>query len=229
LSSPSVIRRSQRSLLVELAGPAGVGKSTLAAALSDRVGGVPRAIWGLPVLPLLGNGMRLLPTLAGLWAHSGSPLWDEARHIVRLTTLHRDLRQGTSDPVVVFDEGPVFALAWLRGFGHDSMRNQASAGWWQATLREWAATIDVVVVLDAPDPMLARRIRMRPHEHEVKHASDGEITDWMARFRAALDWVLGELVRQGGPTVLRLHVADASRESIVEQVLEGLGIGAHAG
>lgn len=221
----------QRPLLVELAGPAGVGKSTLAAALARRVGASPRTIWGLPVIPLIGNGIRLLPTLVSLWAHSRSPLWDEARHVVRLTTLHRAFRRGEPgrEPVAVFDEGPVFALAWLRGFGHETLRNQASDAWWQATFREWRAVIDTVVVLDAPDSILAQRIRARPDEHEVKQASDAEITAWMARFRTALDWVLAELARQDGPTVLRLEAAQAPPDRIAERILEGLDWGAYAG
>jgi hypothetical protein len=222
---------AQRPLLVELAGPAGVGKSTLAAALARRVGATPRTIWGLPVIPLIGNGIRLLPTLLSLWAHSRSPLWDEARHVVRLTTLHRAFRQGEPgrESVAVFDEGPVFALAWLRGFGHETLRDQASDAWWRATFREWGAVIDAVVVLDAPDSILAQRIRARPDEHEVKQASDTEITAWMARFRTALDWVLAELVRQDGPTVLRLEAAQAPPDRIAERVLEGLDWGAYAG
>jgi hypothetical protein len=145
--------------------------------------------------------------------------------------LHRAFRQGEpgGEPVAVFDEGPVFALAWLRGFGHETLRNEASDAWWQATFREWRAVIDTVVVLDAPDSILAQRIRARPDEHEVKQASDAEITAWMARFRSALDWVLAELAGQDGPTVLRLEAAQSPPDRIAERVLEVLDWGVYAG
>jgi broad-specificity NMP kinase len=209
--------------LVELAGPAGVGKSTISQALRQRCAAAPGSIWGLPVLPLLGNGVELVPTLVGFWLQSRSLLWDESRHMVRLQTLHRGLAgaQSPSQPVL-FDEGPIFALAWLRGFGHDSMRSGVAEGWWRLTLSQWARAVDVIVVLDAPDAVLARRIRARPEWHEVKQASDPELSVWMARFRAALNWVLAGLAAEGGPVVLRVSTDQDLPERIAERVAAAL-------
>ncbi len=220
---------SRPLVLVELAGPAGVGKSTLLRALSRRGMRTHRAIWGQPVLPLLGHGVQLLPTLLGLWRHSRSLLWDESRHMVRLGALHRSIGRGKlpQAPAVIFDEGPVFALAWLRGFGHETMRGPAAEKWWQATLHDWAAVLDAVVVLDAPDPLLAQRIRARPDWHEVKQASDLEIAVWMARFREALDWVLSGMAQHGGPTVLRLSTDSLPAQHLAGRILESLKRGAH--
>ena len=80
--------RNRRPPLIELTGPAGAGKGTLSTS----------------------------PTFTGLWLHSRSPLWVETRHMVRLQTLHRALRRPApySDGALIFDEGPVFAMAWLR-------------------------------------------------------------------------------------------------------------------
>jgi hypothetical protein len=210
--------------LVELVGPAGVGKSTLLRALSRRGSITHGTIWGQPVLPLLGHGFQLLPTLFGLWRHSGSLLWDESRHVVRLGTLHRAVRRGElpEGRVVIFDEGPIFALAWLRGFGHQCMRSEASHEWWRATLGGWAAVLDAVVVLDAPDSLLAQRIRSRADSHEVKQASDPEISAWMARFRGALDWVLEGIARSGGPLVLRATTDQEQPDHLAELVATAL-------
>jgi thymidylate kinase len=216
--------RVRRPLLLELAGPAGVGKSTLSDALSQRLQGRPGTIWGLPVLPLLGNGMRLIPTFRGLWLDSSSPLWGETRHMVRLETLHQVIRRAAppGDDVVIFDEGPIFSMAWLRGFGHETLRGESSTDWWQPTLRRWSSVMDAVVVLDAPDELLARRIRARPQWHEVKELPEPEIARWMARFRQALDWVLVELVRYGGPAVVRLSTSDEPVERMADRVIEAL-------
>jgi hypothetical protein len=215
---------SRSRLLLELVGPAGVGKSTLAADLGRRLNTTPRAIWGLPVVPLLGNGMRSLPTLVDFWVSARSPLWHEARHIVRLRTLHRTLRNTNSrcDEIVLFDEGPVFSLTWLRGFGHPKLRLQAADAWWHAALHDWGALIDTVVVLEAPDDVLARRIRARPENHEVKDFPNPEIALWMGRFREALDWVLNGMAQSGGPAVLRLATDHEPAERIAERVLTSL-------
>jgi predicted ATPase len=212
--------RRSTPFLVELAGPAGVGKTTLSRALLGRGGTAKGAIWGLPVLPLLGNGVRLLPSLLENCRQSGSLLWDESRHIVRLATLHRALTRAKSPAaqVVVFDEGPIFALAWLRGFGHEVMRSKALEDWWRTTLRDWADLMDAVVVVEANDALLARRIRTRAHAHEVKDFSDPEIVAWMARFRAALSWVLAGLAVEGGPAVLRVTTDREPPEILAEQV-----------
>jgi hypothetical protein len=217
-------RRARRPLLIELTGPAGAGKSTLSTTLVRRLHGTRGTIWGLPVLPLLVNGAQLVPTFTGLWLHSRSPLWDETRHMVRLRTLRRALRQArpyTGD-ALIFDEGPVFALAWLRGFGHETLRQDPSAEWWRTALREWAPVMDAVVVLDAPDHLLAARIRARPHPHEVREFADPEIARWMARFRQALDWVLAGMARHGGPPVVRLSSQEEPAERIAEKLVKEL-------
>ncbi|HEX2248805.1 MAG TPA: hypothetical protein VHH32_00570 [Gemmatimonadales bacterium] len=216
-----------RIRLVELAGPAGVGKSSVSRVLRRRYAAAQGTIWGLPVFPLLGNGVRLVPTLFPLWLHSRSPLWDESRHMVRLTTLQGTLSRARANgsSALIFDEGPVFALAWLRGFGHESMRSAAAEPWWQDTLRQWAVTVDAVVVLDAPDAMLARRIKTRPEWHEIKNASDQQISIWIGRFRTALSWVLASLTVHGGPTIHRIRTDGGPPEYIAEQVIAALNQG----
>jgi hypothetical protein len=88
--------------------------------------------------------------------------------------------------------------------------------------------MDAVVVLDAPDDLLAARIRTRAQEHEVKELPDPEIARWVARFRQALEWVLSEMARHGGPAVIRLSSQDEPAEEIAERVVSQLR-GIHRG
>ena len=215
--------------VIELAGPAGAGKSTLSAALVGHLHAARGSIWGLPVFPLLANGAQLTPTFTGLWLHSRSPLWDETRHMVRLRTLRRTLTRAARyrNGALIFDEGPVFAMAWLRGFGQDTMRQDPCTEWWSTTLRQWASILDVVVVLDAPDQLLAARIRARNSPHQVKGFPDPEIARWMARFRQALDWVLAGMAVHGGPMVVRLSSREPA-ELMAERLAHDLSRSFHA-
>jgi hypothetical protein len=214
-------------MIVELAGPAGAGKSTVGQMAVQA--GASGTIWGLPKTTLLKNGIRLLPYFIPLWQSARSHLWDETTHMMRLRALQELLERERDGKPVIFDEGPVFALARLRGFGHPVMRSLAADPWWQSTISCWAELIDVVVVLDAPDTLLAERIRARAIDHEVKLASDPEISVWMARFREALDWVLGELTKENGPVVVRLETAALPPQELAQQVLETLDRGVYAG
>jgi hypothetical protein len=216
--------------LVELAGPAGAGKSATRLALIARSHSRNGTIWGLPVGALLLNGLQLIPSFIPLWREARAPLWDETRHMVRLRTLQRALRLSRSNlEPVIFDEGPVFALAWLRGFGHPVMRSAASEPWWHTIIQDWGGLVETVVVLDAPDELLAQRIRSRPEEHEVKQATDPEIAAWMARFRQALDWVLDRMALAGGITVVRLDTSRATPEELADRAIATLDRSAYAG
>src|SRR5207253_8094260 len=100
-------------------------------------------------------------------------------------------RMAGSRRLVVLDEGPVFALAWLQVFGAERLlRSTAYKRWVQRTLADWARVLDAVVLVDAPDPVLSQRIRARVKPHLVKDQSDQQITAFAARFRAAFASVI---------------------------------------
>ncbi len=213
----------RRPLTVELVGPAGAGKSTVLECLKDRLPLCPGSVWGLPTPLLLASAVGLLPTVVGLCRQARSFRWSEIKQLIRLRALYRLLARPPADPdrVVVLDEGPVFVLSWLLVFGHPSVRNGALHGWWQRTLRDWADVIDVVILLDAPDPVLARRIRQRAKPLSVRDKGDRDIFAFSASFRAAFERVLAALRAEGGPRVLSL-AGDAPAAETAARVLAAL-------
>jgi len=201
------------ALIVELVGPAGAGKSALSEHLARRAGVMRASIWNLPRGAWLLNAVRSLPTLLAVGVRTRPFPWEDMRYLVRLRTLRQVLarRRAQQVSVVVLDEGPVYALAWLRLFGHQRRRGDALAPWRQRALEEWAGALDLVVLVNAPAAVLMERIRARDKPHRVKHRTDEEIGAFLAAYRGAFDEVIAALTAKQGVQVVTL---DSDAEAI---------------
>lgn len=206
-----MIKGGVRPRVVELVGPAGAGKSTLASALPAADPGVfngPR-LWGLPKHLLLASALELLPTFA-VALLGGHPFHGpEMAQMIRLGALRRAVERARADghPTILLDEGPVFGLSWLEVFfasDHDAHR----AAWRRRMLTEWAGRIDAVVRMDADDRALARRIRTREKAHMVKYLPDEDIQEFTERFRGAFDRIIADLEACGPVEVRHLPSSD---------------------
>jgi energy-coupling factor transporter ATP-binding protein EcfA2 len=187
-----------RPVVVELAGLAGAGKSTLASALA-RLDPEIRARPRVPDLSYLANVPALVPTFLSLhWPFRGV-LSKEMKRMLRVRTLHRVVHESTQGGPVLFDEGPVYMLARILMFGADNIRSAAFERWWRTAIAEWAATLDVVVWLEAPDDVLAARLHTRAQPHPLQGAPERAVSAFFTSYRAAFTRVLDELCTGGGP------------------------------
>ncbi|HEV2762136.1 MAG TPA: hypothetical protein VGV38_04000 [Pyrinomonadaceae bacterium] len=229
----SAIERG-RPLVVEVAGPAGAGKSELARALAGRDAGVSQSlgVWGLPWAALAAGALSSLPLLASLCGRRQVGR-GEAALLVRLRALYGLLGRasGVEHATLLLDEGAVFALAKLDAYGRAAGEGKSAASHDEAgrsdrrsseLFTRWAARLDAVVWLDAPDTVLARRIRERAKPHRMKDRPDAEVFEFLARYRAAYARVLSELERRNGLRVLRFSTESESAESLAGRVLASL-------
>ena len=212
-------------VIVELVGPAGAGKSAVADVLRGGEHVLRVSIWGLQLRFVSWSAVTLLPTFLALCLGTHSVPLEEMKQMIRLGALRRFLVRAATprQRLIVLDEGPVFALSWLQVFGGERLAGSAAyQRWVRRTLAAWAGVLDVIVRLDAPDPVLAQRIRSREKPHMVKHQSDQEIAAFAARFRAAFAAVIAAVTSLNGTRQLTVSAEPAHPEDLAARVLQGL-------
>lgn len=211
--------------VLELAGPAGSGKTTISDALrgfgisllSDRAS--VRASSNLPFF--VTSGLRLLPTLLrrprdGRWYTR-----DELARMFYLTGTRRVLRDlGRGSCAVALDHGPAFQMAHLREFGPERLRGPSFERWWSSLFRQWGETLNLVVWLDAPDEVLIERIRNREQRHDIKEISGQEAHILLGRYRSAYASVLARLTSGSALQVLRFSTDSHSTDHVTRRILE---------
>lgn len=199
-------------LVVELAGPAGAGKSTLAQRLQEQL---PACSLGLTIdrKEEATALVRLAPALAGRsWT----------RDQVRSLTYLEAWRVDRADGVLLLDHGPLFRLAQLATPMRASARTRRT---WTRLSRRWANLLDVVVWMDAPDEVLIDRIERREREHRVRGVATDTAARFLADYRASFRAALAAL--DGSTTVIRLDTSTATPEALAERVVAELPLGVH--
>jgi hypothetical protein len=211
--------RPARPLIVELAGPAAVGKTAVIHALGagDRR---LRAGLRVPRRRHVATAFALAPTFLALHRPYPGLLWKEMKRITWLGTLHRLLRERRAAPgdAILLDEGAVYMLARLEVHGAGRIRSDAYARWRQEAIDTWAAMLDLVVWLDAPDSVLRERLRRREQPHPVKHLPDGDIDRFLSSYREAYRRVIHALAEADGPRVVAVRTDREDAEHVAGRV-----------
>jgi len=220
----------RRPIVVELAGPAGAGKSTVWRVLTTRARLVHASVWDLPRPLLVASALRMLPAMTAVVRRSRALPWEHLKQMVRLDALrsylHR-LRSAQHD-LILMDEGAVLGMSWLRVLGPACFRDGRMDGWWHRTLDAWAPLLDGIVLLDAPDAVLVHRIRTRAQRHPFKNRPESEINQFSASYREAFTWVIAGLTARGGAQVVTMESNGAGPTDIAERVLTAFEGTVHA-
>jgi hypothetical protein len=219
---PGGIRQSPpfRRLVVELVGPAAAGKTSLIAALGAGQPGL-RAGLRVPRHRHLATALAHAPTILALHQPYDGLRWNAMNRMTYMRSLHRLLlepaaaRAGT----VILDEGAVYMLARLQVHGADRIRSGAYQSWWHGAIEDWTRTLDLIVWLDAPDPVLRERLRGRGQPHPAKHLPDEAVSSFMARYRDAYWRVITALTAVRGPGVLAVRTDEESVSDIAGRIV----------
>ena len=155
--------------VVEIVGPAGSGKTTLATELATRPGvrtlsSISPAETRSRRLLAAGRALPIVLRLIRRRTTRRQIAW--AARLVALDSLVRRADGG----ILVLDQGPVYTLSRLLA----ARPELAGSSWAQGQIENWALLLDGVVAVDASDDELAARIKSRPKGHAVKAAPTDE-------------------------------------------------------
>ena len=209
-----------RPWLVELVGPAGAGKSTISDAipLADPTAR-DISLYGLPKRYLLLSGLALLPTLCAAALSRHRLTRAEIAYMIRLGALLRTVRDAVRHGyrLILIDEGPIFALSWF-----EVNASRHGERWWESwrnrVVSAWGAMLDGIVRVDAPDTVLANRIRTRPKPHPVKFLPDRAVHEFEASFRLAFDRVVPDFMATRAMAVRTLRTDGSPVDNSIRQL-----------
>lgn len=221
LTKPGDIKRPR---VIELIGPAGAGKSSLLRVLNQSdaklaAGVCLRDVKYAPAVAL--NAVSLLPEMISCYRTRLEPDWADMKRIVRLKTWLSLVNRLSSDRyrAVIFDEGPVFLLTLLGAFSDRYFQSPRFNDWFKRMLDRWSESLDAAIWLDAPDRILAQRIRSREKPHRVKDRSDEEVSDFLAHYRASYELTVSRLTARQGPKLIRLNTSQKSLQETADEAL----------
>ena len=219
--------QSRPRRVLEVIGPAGAGKTTLLRALEQRNAAVKAGVTiskqrQFPFV--VSNSAVLLWPFLREYRHTRWFSRREARSMAYLKAwLHVLGRQNSAeDGVVVLDHGPLYRLALLREFGPSVTQSKSFRTWWASLFEQWAATLDALVWLDAPNRLLLERIRARDDWHSIKGQAECEAYAYLDRHRAALERIVSEAVRKQSVITLRFDSGTEDIDQIADKVLRTL-------
>jgi energy-coupling factor transporter ATP-binding protein EcfA2 len=233
-SAPFLGKHNHEGLkIVEIIGPAGAGKTTLFKALSGypdqiRLRKIPNIQRSSYFTFFICHSLRLIPDLIRLYRPGSRPLRLREFAWMSILTgwpsvLYQEKRKYNKS--IVLDQGPVYLFAEMKENGPDCLRTEKAEIYWQSIYARWAATLDIIVCLDADDSVLMDRIQTRAKEHVVKHEPTPVIFEFLGQFRKTYAEVVSVLEKsRSGPRILRFDTGIHPTKEIVDCLLVELGI-----
>jgi shikimate kinase len=215
------MRELEHRFVAEIIGPAGAGKTSLSRLLQqseDIRSGL--SVWRLPGWLLAVSAFLSIPKLLTLYCLHRCLGWGEVKLVIQLNALRLllHLESAKGFPTLLMDEGMIFALSKLDECGRERSTSHSQDKVLHF-LNPTTKILDAVIWLDAPDEVLAQRIRERAKPHRIKHQSDADIQEHLDSCRKSFEKIVAELNRSNDLKVIRFSTDKEPLEQIAAQIL----------
>ena len=218
--------------VIELIGPAGVGKTGLLRVVAGLAPGVRTGlrfdrVRALPIVTW--HAIALTPATLDMLFTDARWLSAGLRHLWRLRAFPSLLERarGSGHQTILLDEGPVFSLGRLSVF----QRAHEGSGWlaraWNAEVARWRNRLTGVVLLDGDNDILAQRIRNRAKQHPVKNGSDRQIFEFLDGYRAAYRDIATRLNADGRVQIVEIDTTTRPFEEIAADIVAAMNAWGH--
>jgi hypothetical protein len=150
--------------------------------------------------------------------------WEEIKLILYLAGWPGHLRRtARPEQIVLLDQGPLYKLATLRGFGPAWLHGEAMVGWRRGLYRQWGDMLSLVVDLDAPEAVLAERIHTREKGHVMKGQPAAAVSRYLDTYRGAFEQELAGLAACGPLVRLAFDTSRVAADAIAAEILAAIG------
>jgi adenylate kinase family enzyme len=210
--------------VLEVMGAAGAGKSTIARTLirsiANLVDGTRVARHHYWIRTQCG-AVRHLFLARRHQACGWLRRWTDAKNYAYLDAFRRVvLDQSAADGhSIVFDHGPLYRLAQLRRGTNGGAGGVDGSRRWHAAARYWSATLDLVILLDAPDNVLIDRVLARSNHHRMKEMRRSEAKRFAEESRSGLLQVKQQVAALGAGRTLIFDTSQCTVDEVVAAVI----------
>ena len=214
--------------IIELAGVAGAGKSSLLKAMMQRNGKIrsfpvpPKTVY-LPFL--LKMYSTWLPLFLGKFRGSRWFTWQEIRNMAYLETWLSFIRsKSRGEEYYVLDPGFVHWLASLDRFGPEITKHVQYRRWWKDKYEQWSQVADAIIWMDAPEELCLQRVLSRDEWHELKDVPREDALSELKGYRESYGKIVPEIESKYPNKVLYFRSDQTSTEQIAAQLFSDTGL-----
>ena len=223
----------QNNLIIEIIGPAGAGKTTIHKELTNKVPRIHGAtfpqVWKLAYFPFfLKNILQILPSIFFSMKNTERNL--SRREIAWMAILNGwfqllNKNQRKISEIIVLDQGPIFLMTILKGFGPDILKQSYLESWWKKIYFHWSQTLNLVIWLDTSDETLIQRINARVSDHIIKGKTGQEVNEFITIFRSNFDYIMENMIKNDPKIrMIKINTGKISIDQVVDQVVSEVNL-----